>query len=287
MWSKLESSFPERVLFPRKKIPLPRLEAYLQHKTVLITGASYGIGEATARLLATGGVTLILSARTKEKLELLQDDLQRQGATVHIFPADLYDIRQTEQLLAYILQSGFRVDVFISNAGKSICRPVEESLDRFCDVTRTLSLNYYAPVRLMLGLIPLLKHTKGQTIHVSALNVLLPPAPYWSAYQASKTAADQWFRTAAFELKPAGIRVTPVYLPLVRTRMIGPVKAYRNMPAMSAEQAAIVIARCILGRKKAFKPWWSAFARCFSYVLGGRWQHLSGRFIQGKNEKTD
>lgn len=266
---------------------MPRLKTFLRHKTVLITGASYGIGEATARLLATGGVTLILTARTKEKLELLRDDLQKQGATVHIFPADLYDIRQTEQLLEYILRSGFRIDVFISNAGKSICRPVEKSLDRFHDVTRTMSLNYYAPVRLMLGLIPLLKHAKGHTIHVSALNVLFPPAPCWSAYQASKTAADQWFRTAASELKPVGIRITPVYFPLVRTRMIGPVKAYRDMPAMSAEQAAIVIARCILGRKKAFKPWWCGVARCGSFVLGRQWQRLSGRFVREKHERAD
>lgn len=282
MHSKPESSFSERLLFPGKKISLPRLKTFLQHKTVLITGASYGIGEAVARLLATDGVTLILTARTKEKLELIQNDLKKLGATVHIFPADLYDIQQTEQLLAYILQSGFCVDVFISNAGKSVCRSVEESLDRFGDVTRTMSLNYYAPVRLTLGLIPLLKRAKGQIIHISAINVLFPPAPYWSAYQASKTAADQWFRTAAFELKPADIRVTPVYLPLVRTRMIEPVKVYRNMPAMSVEQAAIVIARCIFKRKKLFKPWWCTVPRCLSFVFSGQWQYFSGWFISGK-----
>lgn len=282
IYSKPEGSFPERLLFPRKKISLPRLKTFLQHKTVLITGASYGIGEAVARLLAAEGVILILTARTKDKLELIQDDLRRQGATVHVFPADLCDIQQTEQLLEYIRQSGLRVDVFISNAGKSVCRPVEESLDRFRDVTRTMSLNYYAPVRLMLGLIPLLKRSKGQVIYISAVNVLFPPAPYWSAYQASKTAADQWFRTVAFELKPADIRVTPVYLPLVRTRMIEPLKAYRHTPAMSVEQAAIVVARCILERKKRFRPWWCTIPRTLSFVFSAQWQYLSGRFIREK-----
>ncbi|MDR2920315.1 MAG: SDR family NAD(P)-dependent oxidoreductase [Tannerella sp.] len=272
----------ERNLFPRKKISLPRLKTFLQDKTVLITGASYGIGEATARLLATHGVTLILTARTKEKLELLQNELENQGATVYTFPADLYDIQQTEQLLAFICQSGLKIDVFISNAGKSICRPVEESLDRFHDVTRTMSLNYYTPVRLMLGLIPLLKQAKGQVIHISAINVLFPPAPYWAAYQASKTAIDQWFRTVASELKYAHIRITSVYLPLVQTRMIEPTRAYRNMPVMSAEQAAIVIAHCLIKRKKIFKPWWCTISQCFSFVFRSQWEYFSGRFIKKK-----
>lgn len=267
----------ERLLFPRKKVSFPRLEASLRHKTILITGATYGIGEATARLLATHDVTLILTARTKEKLEQIQKQLEIQGATVHIFPADLYDIKQTEQLLEFILQSGFRIDIFISNAGKSICRPVEDSLDRFHDVTRTMSLNYYTPVRLTLGLIPLLKQSKGQIIHLSAINVLFPPAPYWAAYQASKTAVDQWFRTVATELKPAQICITSVYLPLVRTRMIEPTKAYRNMPAMSVRQTAIVIARCILKRKKVFKPWWCTVSQWVSFIFERHWLYISGR----------
>lgn len=267
----------EQLLFPRKKVSFPRLKAFLRHKTILITGATYGIGEATARLLATHDVTLILTARTIEKLEQLQKQLEIKGATVYIFPADLYDIKQTERLLEFIRQSGFRIDIFISNAGKSICRPVEDSLDRFHDVTRTMSLNYYTPVRLTLGLIPLLKQSKGQIIHISAINVLFPPAPYWAAYQASKTAADQWFRTVATELKPAHIRITSVYLPLVRTRMIEPTKAYRNMPAMSVGQAAIVIARCIFKRKKVFKPWWCTASQWLSFIFEKQWLYISGR----------
>lgn len=272
----------ERLLFPRKKVSFPRLKAFLRHKTILITGATYGIGEATARLLATHDVTLILTARTIEKLEQTQKQLEKQGATVHIFPADLYDIKQTEQLLEFIRQSGLRIDIFISNAGKSICRPVEDSPDRFHDVTRTMSLNYYTPVRLTLGLIPLLKQSKGQIIHISAINVLFPPAPYWAAYQASKTAIDQWFRTVATELKPAHIRITSVYLPLVRTRMIEPTKAYRNMPSMSVRQAAIVIARCILKRKKVFKPWWCTVSQWVSFIFERQWLYISGRFIKGR-----
>lgn len=275
----------ERLLFPRKKVPSSRLKIFLRHKTILITGASYGIGEATARLLATHDVTLILTARTKEKLEQLQNDLEKQGATVHIFPANLYDIQQTEQLLEFILQSGLRIDIFISNAGKSICRPVEDSLERFHDATRTMSLNYYTPVRLTLRLIPLLKQSKGQIIHISAINVLFPPAPYWAAYQASKTAIDQWFRTVATELKPTHIRITSVYLPLVKTRMIEPTKAYRNMPAMSTEQAAIVIARCLIKRKKMFKPWWCTISQCFLFIFRSQWEYFSGRFI--RNESID
>ena len=277
----------ELLLFPRKRISSTRLKTFLQHKTILITGASYGIGEATARLLAIYEVTLILTARTKEKLESIRKQLEKLGATVYVFPADLYDIKQTEKLLEFILQSGLCIDIFISNAGKSICRPVEESLERFHDVTRTMSLNYYAPVRLTLGLIPLLKHTKGQIIHISAINVLFPPAPYWAAYQASKTAIDQWFRSTALELKPAGIHITSIYLPLVQTRMIEPTKAYRNMPAMNVEQAATIIARCILKRKKMFKPWWCTVSQWISFVFERQWQYFSGRFIKKGYERMD
>lgn len=270
----------ERLLFPRKRVSMIRLRAFLKHKTILITGASYGVGEAAARLLAVPGVTLILTARTKEKLDLLQHQLEKQGATVLVFAADLYDTRQAEQLLAFILQSGRSVDVFISNAGKSICRPVEESLNRFDDVTRTMSLNYTAPVRLALGLIPLLKQSKGQIVHISAINVLFPPAPYWAAYQASKTAADQWFQSAGAELSLLGMRITPVYLPLVQTRMIEPTKAYKNMPAMRVEQVAIVIARCMLYRKKKFMPWWCSVVRCALFLFKKQWLYFSNQYIR-------
>jgi len=270
----------ERLLFPRKKVSLHRLKVYLQHKTILITGASYGIGEATARLLANSGVTLILTARTKEKLALLQNELEEQGATVYIFQADLYDIQQAEKLLAFIRQSKLTINIFISNAGKSICRSIEESLERFHDVTRTMSLNYYTPARLTLGLIPLLKATKGQIIHISAINVLFPPTPYWAAYQASKIAIDQWFQSVATELKQSSICISSVYLPLVQTRMIEPTKAYRNMPAMSAEQVAVAIAQCILKRKKIFKPWWCTISQWFSWIFKKQWLYFSDRFIK-------
>lgn len=95
-----------------------------------------------------------------------------------------------------------------------------------------------------------------------------------------KTAIDQWFRTVAAELKPVDIRIASVYLPLVRTRMIEPMKAYRNMPAMTAKQAAIVIARCILKRKKIFKPWWCTIPQWISFIFNREWQYIAGRFIK-------
>jgi short-subunit dehydrogenase len=255
------------LLFPTKKLDQPGLKKALLGKTVLITGASYGIGEALSLMCATEGVRLILVARTGKKLLSVKKRIEQQGGTAEVFAADLRDERHIKTLIEFLKKDEKGVDIVIHNAGKSIRRSVWDSLDRFHDVERTTALNYYAPVRLSLSLIPVLAQKKGQIMNVSALNVLLPPAPKWAAYQASKSAFDQWLRSVAPELKARGIACSTAYLPLVRTRMIEPTRQYANAPAMSAEQAARVLARLIITRKKHFKPWWMFFLEPAAFLL--------------------
>lgn len=279
-------SLIEHLLFPPTSVDQSRLAQEIRGKTVLITGASFGIGESLAYALSKSGANLILVARTAEKLEAIKSEIEANGGKVRIFPVDLTQTEQIETLLNELHQVPKGIDIFVNNAGKSIRRPLLESLDRFHDFSRTMNLNYFAPVRLALGLIPVLQKNSGQIINVSAVNVTLIPAPFWAAYQASKTAFDQWFRCAAPELEAAGIRTSSIYLPLVRTRMIEPTAEYKNAPAMSPEHVARIICRSIY-TKKNYAPWWLFFAQISSTLFRRPAEFFMKRWMESKaNNKT-
>lgn len=257
-----------------------KLQRRLQGKTVLITGASYGIGECLAYELAKTNVQLILVARTLEKLICVKQQVETLGGVAVIYPCDLSDPAAVADLLEKLKDTP--LDIVVNNAGKSIRRSIFDSLDRFHDFTRTMNLNYYGAVQLLLGLIPELEKRKGQIINISAINVLLIPAPYWAAYQASKTAFDQWFRCAGPELNAQGIATSSIYLPLVRTRMIEPTKAYRKMPAMRPEQVASLICKAINTRRRYFAPWWLFFAQLASLLFRWAWEPIWARGLKRK-----
>lgn len=271
----------ERFLFPRTFLNQEKLKEKLKGKTILITGASFGIGESLALLLANTQAHLILVGRTKDKLLAIQTEISKRGGTAEVFPADLRNDDDL-QLLIEFLKDQNRLDVFISNAGKSIRRPLVESLDRYHDFSRTMAINYEAPVKLLLALLPKLKENSGHVINISAINVLMAPAPYWAAYQASKTAFDQWFRSASPEIENMGIAITTIYLPLVRTRMIAPTTAYDKMPAMQPDHVARIIGKCLVTRKRRFKPWWSFFGEIGSVLFRRSWERSARNYVRKK-----
>lgn len=279
MKSQSEYHFLEYLLFPPVSLNRERLKVHLSGKTILITGASFGIGESLVRLLMGIEAHLFLTARTKEKLEKLKAEAEKQGTKVTVFPCDLYNSKDCEKLIQELERIPGGIDFFISNAGKSIYRSIWESLERFHDFQRTMNLNYFAPVQLCLGLIPSLKRNGGQIIHISAANVLLAPSPGWAAYQASKTAFDQWFRCVAPELNIQGIKTTTIYLPLVRTRMIEPSSFYRNVPAMDSRHAARIIAKSMLTKQPKYKPWWLPLGEIFSVLGGVLWRKGITRYL--------
>jgi short-subunit dehydrogenase len=250
------------LFFPFLHFSQTQLQQHLAGKTILITGASYGIGECLAQQLAQTQSHLLLVARTESKLIELKQRIQAQGGQADIFPCDLRDEAEVQSLIDSLKKRPGGVDIFVSNAGKSIQRSIFDSLDRLHDFQRTMNLNYFGPVQLLLGLIPTLVARRGHIINMSAVNVLLIPAPRWAAYQASKTAFDQCFRSISPELNARGLRTTSIYLPLVRTRMIEPTQASKNLPAMQPEQVAQLICKAILERKRTYAPWW---------LLAGQW----------------
>lgn len=268
------------MLFYVHKPNIRRLTQRLKHKTIIITGASYGIGESLCYLLADIDCNLILVARTVDKLRELKQRLTMSKAKLNIYAADLRDQEQLDGFIKYI--QNLPVDIFINNAGKSICRPVMQSLDRQHDFERTIKLNYLTPVQLCLALIPKLQQSKGHIINVSAVNVLFAPAVNWSAYQASKTAFDQWLRSAMPELHNRQIKVSTAYLPLVKTRMIEPTKAYQNLPALQPKQAATIISYLLQTQKRQYKPWWAMIVQLAGVLFNGIWFKLNCYYIKRK-----
>ena len=264
----------EYVLFPPVRVRPSQLERVLRGKTVLVTGASFGIGAHVARMVAAAGARVLLVARTTDQLEKVAAEIRARGGDAVVLAADLINPEGVDDLVARL--AAMPPDIFVSNAGKSIRRPLFQSLDRFQDVTRTIGVNYLGPVRLTLALIPGLVERKGQMINVCAANVLLLPAPFWAAYQASKTAFDQWLRCAAPELRARGAAVTSVYLPLVRTRMIAPTVIYNEVPAMQPEQAARRVVLMMLTRQHWWTPWWLPPAHVASALVRRPWEAFTG-----------
>jgi NAD(P)-dependent dehydrogenase (short-subunit alcohol dehydrogenase family) len=231
------------------------LRRAVEGRTVVVTGASSGIGEATARQFAAAGAQVVLVARRSEELERVAGEIRAAGGTADTFTCDLSDRAAIDALLAELATAHPRIDIVVNNAGRSIRRSVVDSLDRFHDFERTMALNYYGPVALTLGVLQgMLDQGSGQIINVSTWATQLP-SPQYVAYTASKAALDAFTRGTAAELLGTGVTLTSVHLPLVRTPMITPaLEAYRGMPSLSADEAAQLIADAAIGRGSRVEP---------------------------------
>lgn len=274
----------EKILFfpARTSLNNEKLAAALHNKTIVITGASSGIGESLAYRLADQPAHLVLVARRQDKLRQMKEEIERHNAKVSVYGADLRQADELEGLLAFLHGLPGGPDIIVSNAGLSINRSIMDSLDRSHDFTRTMAINYLAPVQLLLSLIPLLKRNNGHIINVSTINTSLIPFPKWAAYQASKAAFDTWLRSAAPELNAEGISTTSVYLPLVRTPMIEPTAAYERMPAMRPEHAAAVIAKSMYTKRRRWMPWWLPLGQLASLLFRGLWERTAPRRMRGR-----
>ena len=254
-------SFLQTLLYPNVKVSDAKLEKALLNKTILISGASFGIGRVLAEKMAFPKTNVLILGRTEEQLKEVCTIINQNGGNAQYFVGDLREKKTTKEFLELIQTQNISVDVFVNNAGKSIRRSVYDSIDRFHDFTRTMDLNYYAPVELILSLLPKMSKNKGQIINISSIIVLFPSIPLWSAYQASKGAFHIWFKSIKPELKLRGVATNNIYLPLVKTRMIAPTQKFKKLPAMSPEQAMQIITNSIVKRNYDYKPWWTIVVR--------------------------
>ena len=236
-------------------------------KWVLVTGASHGIGRALTEKLISAGANVFLIARSEADLRLLCAQAKQMGSSADYCAIDLRDREKLEQLCQKLRETLPRLDYFFCNAGKSIHRKINEAQDRLHDYDRTMDLNYRSLVALSLAILPALKASKGSIIYSSSVSTLYPMAPGWSAYHASKSAANTWCETADSEFAPLGVHVQIAYLPLVHTAMSDVNEQYKHLPAYRPSDAANILLKLAIRKNKSYKPWWAKSSAPIAYLF--------------------
>jgi NAD(P)-dependent dehydrogenase (short-subunit alcohol dehydrogenase family) len=225
-------------------------EGAVNGKTVVITGASSGIGKAAAMKIAAAGGIPILVARSLDKLEEIKAEIEEAGGTASAYSADLSDMDAIDRVVGEILSDHAAVDILVNNAGRSIRRGITLSLDRFHDYERTMQLNYFGSIKMVMALLPHMQERRsGHIVNVSSIGAQTNP-PRFSAYVASKAALDAWTRVVASELIGLGITFTTIHMPLVKTPMIAPTKIYDSFPTITPDEAADLICEAIRAKPK-------------------------------------
>jgi NAD(P)-dependent dehydrogenase (short-subunit alcohol dehydrogenase family) len=224
------------------------LRGKVENKVVLVTGGSSGIGRSTAIKVAEAGAKTIIVARGEAELIATRDEIIAAGGKCWAYTCDLTDMASCDELVKQVLHDHKHVDVLVNNAGRSIRRSVEASYDRFHDYERTMQLNYFGCLRLIMGFLPsMTQRHKGHIVNISSIGVLAS-SPRFSAYVASKAALDAFSRCAQAEFSGKNIAFTTINMPLVRTPMIAPTKMYESVPTLSPDEAADLVVKAIIER---------------------------------------
>ena len=231
------------------------LRRAVEGRVVMVTGASSGIGEAAARRIGAAGATVLLVARSAEELERIAGEVAADGGgTAFAIPCDLSDLEAIDGLAERAVADHGGVDVLVNSAGRSIRRSVEFSMDRFHDFERTMQLNYFGAVRLIMRvLVPMRERGSGQIINISTAGVQTR-TPRFSGYIASKAALEAFSDAVQAETLDDGIRFTTISMPLVRTPMISPTAHYDGFPALTPDEAGRLVAEAIVGRPRRVAP---------------------------------
>lgn len=265
----------EQLLLTSMRPPLTeRLQARgdidVAGKRILLTGASSGIGEAAAEKFAAKGAIVVAVARRQELLDDLVERISAKGGDARAHAVDLSDLDAIDELVARVEADLGGVDILINNAGRSIRRPLAESLDRWHDVERTMTLNYYSPLRLIRGLAPGMRDRHdGHIINVATWGVMNESSPLFAVYNASKAALAAVSRVIETEWAVDGVHSTTLYYPLVKTPMIAPTRAYDGLPGLSAAEAADWMLTAARTRPVQIAPRMAVTAKAINTVAPG------------------
>ncbi|HEU5013828.1 MAG TPA: SDR family NAD(P)-dependent oxidoreductase, partial [Roseiflexaceae bacterium] len=182
------------------------------NKIVIITGASSGIGAATARSFAHAGARVVLAARDESKLHEVATGLPNNPLIV---PTDVSDHDAAIALVERTVRECGAVDILVNNAGVGLAAPVAEM--RREDLERAMAVNVYGPLALTQAVLPHMRaRGSGQIIFVSSV-VGMRALPYLSGYAATKAALDRLVESLRVELRGSGIAVTLVRPGTTRT----------------------------------------------------------------------
>lgn len=243
------------------------LSGAVRDRVVVVTGASSGIGRASAIKIADAGAKTILIARNQDGLDLVRKEIEDRGGRAYAYAADLANMEECDAVIDAVFKKHGAVDILINNAGRSIRRSIKQSYDRFHDFERLMQLNYFGAIRLIMRVLPgMAENRRGHIINVSTMGVLANP-PRFSAYVASKSALDAFSRCAQAEYLDKDIYFTTISMPLVRTPMIDPSGIYENVPALSADEAADMVVRAIVDKPRRIATRMGVFAQVMHTVL--------------------
>jgi NAD(P)-dependent dehydrogenase (short-subunit alcohol dehydrogenase family) len=247
----VEQQVPDELMrLGRRVLGNVSLEKSVRGRVVMVTGASSGIGKSAAMKIADAGGTVLLIARTPDKLEATKEQIEAGGGVAYTYPCDLSDMDDIDRMAQEVLDRHGHVDILVNNAGRSIRRSIALSYDRPHDFERTMQLNYFGAVRLILKLLPVMRERRwGHIINVSSIGVQTN-MPRFSSYVASKAALDAFSRCIASEIIDDGVQVTTIHMPLVRTPMIAPTRMYDRFPTITPEDAANMICEAIVHKPK-------------------------------------
>ena len=214
--------------------------------TALVTGASSGIGAATARTLSARGTTVALVARRADRLEEVAADCRAGAPRSRAFPGDLADPDRAADLAVRVWDELGPLDVVVNNAGI----PMRRRVDRLtmAEVTRVMTVNYLSPVAITLALLPrLLERGSGTIVNVASLGGRLGIATE-AAYSASKFALAGWSEAIAADLLGTGVAVRLVLPGAIDTEIWdqpGNDPPLYSGPLVPAEEVAEGIVACI------------------------------------------
>lgn len=213
----------------------------LQNKTILITGASSGIGRAMALRAAKDGATVVLAARTADKLETVAQEVTALGGTPIVVPTDVTKIEDIRNLFLKATEGGRKLDVVFNNAGLGFIGKIwelpAEQIQTIINVNTTgmiLVAKYAAEV--------MQRQKYGHLVMTSSLAGLIT-LPEWSVYVASKWAITGFADSIRYELSPEGVLVTTLHPGMVSADFFAKEKANQDMSkldpnALTADQVA-------------------------------------------------
>ncbi len=215
---------------------------------VIITGASSGIGRASAVAVAERGATVFALARNGDALDDLVAEIRANGGQAYAFTCDVTDSASVEHTVKDILGRFDHVDYLVNNAGRSIRRSVVNQTDRLHDYERVMAVNYFGAVRMVLALLPHWRERRfGHVVNVSSAGVQAR-SPKYSAYLPTKAALDAFSEVVATETLSDHITFTNIHMPLVATPMIAPSRRLNPVPPITAEHAAAMVVRGLVDK---------------------------------------
>ncbi|MGH3726347.1 MAG: SDR family NAD(P)-dependent oxidoreductase [Mycobacterium sp.] len=240
---------------PRGLRDIGRLRTEVAGKVVVVTGASFGLGAATAELFAQAGARVVLAARSLDQLQEIAARITENGGDATVYRLDLTCEQSVSEFAAAVLYDFGEVDYLIHNAGKSLRRSIHLSYDRPKDVVATSGANYVGPMRLTLALLPGMRaRGSGHIVNVSTVGVMFGAVPKWGFYLSSKAAFDIWMRAVGMEARGDGVTLTTFYAGLMHTRMSAPSRWMRLLPGQTPSDAARVLARAVVEKPRTLTP---------------------------------